>query len=90
MEDQKACRVQERQLSLSYVVTYPEAEIHRHILVCSITLIPLDMFCKYLVGMKRRTSWRVASKGDNSQLRYVVISPEVEILCRQLPQYCLR
>ena len=40
------CRVQKRDNSLHYVVIIPEAEkeIHRHILVRSITLIPLDMF----------------------------------------------
>ena len=29
---------------ISYVVISPEAEIHRHILLRSITLIPLDFF----------------------------------------------
>ena len=37
------CRVQERQLSLHYIVISPEAEIHRHISVRFITLIPLDI-----------------------------------------------
>ena len=37
----------------------------------------------YLVGMKKRTSRRVACRGNNSRgLCYVLISPEAEILCR--------
>ena len=47
----------------------------------------LPLFCSgllsYSVGIKRRTSRCVGCKKDNPHfLRYVLISPEVGILCR--------
>ena len=64
------------------VVISPEAEIVL-IFVRSITFIPLDIFWKFLVGMTSKTSRCVACKRVNSHcLRYIVISPEAEILCR--------
>ena len=71
-----------REATLTLFVMSPVAELVL-ILVCSITLIPLDICWSGLVGMKRRTSRCVACKRDNSHcLPYIVISPEAEILCR--------
>ena len=40
-------------------------------------------FLSYLVGIKRRTSRHVGCKKDNSHFHcYILIPPEVEILCR--------
>ena len=45
----------------------------------------------YLIGIKRKTSRRVECKRDNSHfLCYVLISPEVEILCMLKLKYCFR
>ena len=42
----------------------------------------------YLVGIKKRTSRRVGCKRDSS--RYVLISPEIEFLCRPKLPYFFR
>ena len=87
-EDQYACRMQERQLSLSSFCISPLQSSQVYILVnlfFKVIMLPLlfSGLLSYLVGMKRRTSGCVAGKRDNSHfLHYILISPEAEILCR--------
>ena len=78
-EDQYACRVQARQLSLSSLCSYLPWSRN---LVQAITPILFELNW-YLVGMKKRTSRHVTCKRDNCHfICYVVISPEAEIVLK--------
>ena len=77
--------MQERQLLLSTYLSPLMSKVYLLVNLFQSYMLPLLLsgLLSYLVEKKRRTSRPVVCKRDNSHfLRYVLISPEVKILCR--------